>query len=309
MRFLALAASLGMAGAAHADVPVVATDIAPVHSLVARVMEGVGSPALIVRPGASPHGYVLRPSEAGALEAADLVVMMGGALTPGLVTAAQTLTPGATTIYLLESPGIVLLDSRDEAAFTLETTGDGHNHDHDHDHDHDHAEGGLDPHAWLDPSNAVIWLEQIAQALAVLDTGNAAAYVANAADGQAELVALSAELDGALVPARAGNFVVFHDAYQYFETRFGIPVSGAISLSDASDPSAARIAAMRDLAQAEAITCALAEPQFNPGLVATIFDGTATRTGVIDPLGADIPPGPDFYPDLIRAMAETFITC
>jgi zinc transport system substrate-binding protein len=74
-----------------ADVPRVAVDIAPVHSLVARVMEGVGTPDLILPPGASPHEYSLRPSEAAALQEADIVFWMGEDLTPWMEDAVETL--------------------------------------------------------------------------------------------------------------------------------------------------------------------------------------------------------------------------
>jgi zinc transport system substrate-binding protein len=298
MRFLAFATGAMMAGQAFADVPQVVADITPVHGLVSQVMAGVGAPALIVQQGASPHGYALRPSDAAALEGADIVVMMGADLTPGLAQSVTTLAPDAVVITLLEIPATMLLESREGAVFGLAAEDD---------HDHDH--GGVDPHAWLDPNNAIAWLDVIAAALTDADPDNADTYRANALAGRADLGALSESLAVPLTPARNGQFVVFHDAYQYFEARFEIPVLGAIALSDASDPSPARIAALRDLARDRQISCALAEPQFSPGLIAAIFEGTDTRTAVIDPMGSDIPPGPGFYPALIPSMAETFASC
>ena len=121
--------------------------------------------------------------------------------------------------------------------------------------------------------------------------------------------ALAAEVSATLEPVRGGSFIVFHDAYQYFEADFDLPASGAISLGDASDPSPARIAEIQERIRNEGIDCVLAEPQFNPGIVATVLDGTEANTGVIDPLGAALEPGATLYPQLIKNMANTFAEC
>ena len=362
-----------LAGTAMADVPNVAVDIAPVHSLVARVMEGVGEPSLILPLGASPHEHNMRPSEAAALQAADIVVWLGHDLTPWMEDAVETLAEGASVMTLLEADETMLLDFRENALFEAHDHDDGdahedaehdhddaehghddhddhddeHDHDHgtdatahdehdehdhdqhdhdDHDHDHDHEKhadedshdhddhaghdhGAHDPHAWLSPANAAAWLNLIAAELSAADPDNAGVYFANAAAGRAEIETLSSEGNQILEPARGQSFVVFHDAYQYFETAFDFPAAGAISLSDATDPSPARIAEIQDRVRDEGVTCVLAEPQFNPGLVTTVLDGTTANTSVIDPLGTDLQPGPTLYPQLIRNMATALAGC
>ncbi|MEX0307347.1 MAG: zinc ABC transporter substrate-binding protein [Ruegeria sp.] len=385
---LSISAAL-MGGTAMADAPNVAVDIAPVHSLVARVMEGVGTPDLIIPPGASPHGYNLRPSEASALQEADLVFWIGEDLTPWMEGAVETLADGATVTTLLESDGTVLLDFRENALFEAHdhgdhddhghddhadhddhedhdhgdehAEGDDHGHDdHDHDehaegkehddHDHDeehahadehehddhddhghedhddhddhgheehadhddhdgHAHGAHDPHAWLSPANAETWLNTIAAQLSAADPDNAGAYFANAAAAREEMAALSAEVAETLEPVRGGSFIVFHDAYQYFEDAFDFPASGAISIGDATDPSPARIAEIQARIKDEGVDCVMTEPQFNPGIVATVLDGTEAKTGVIDPLGSDLEPGAALYPQVIRNMAKTLAEC
>ena len=293
---LSVAATL-LGGNALADVPSVATDIAPVHSLVARVMEGIGEPELIVQPGASPHEYSLRPSEAAALQKADMVFWIGEDLTPWMEDAVETLTVNAVVTALLDADGTTLFEFREGALFEAH---EGHD---------DHAHGEHDPHAWLSPQNASAWLNVIAAQLSAADPDNAGAYFANAAAARAEMETLSAEISAMLDPLRGGNFIVFHDAYQYFETDFDIPASGAISLGDASDPSPARIAEIQERILEQGIDCVLAEPQFNPGIVATVLDGTEAKTGVIDPLGAGLEPGAALYPQLIRNMAQTLAEC
>jgi zinc transport system substrate-binding protein len=124
-----------------------------------------------------------------------------------------------------------------------------------------------------------------------------------------ELAAVSAEVNAILDPVRGLSFVVFHDAYQYFETAFDFPASGAISIGDAVDPSPARIAEIQGRVADEGIQCVLSEPQFDPGLVATVMDGTEANTAVLDPLGSDLEPGPDLYPQLLRNLATSLAGC
>lgn len=326
-----------LAGTALADVPRVAVDIAPVHSLVTRVMDGVGSPDLIVAPGGSPHEYSLKPSEATALQEADLVVWVGADLTPWLEGAIETLSGDAAVIELMEVEGTTRLDFREDAMFEAhDHEADGHedNDEHAHheeqeahdEHDehseheehedhaeredaHGHAHGAHDPHAWLSPANATIWLNTIAAALSTADPDNAGAYFANAAEAREELVVLSAEIDAVLEPVRGRNFIVFHDAYQYFEESFDFPALGAISLSDASDPSPARITEILDRVTDQNVTCVLSEPQFDPGLVAAVMDGSQARTAVLDPLGSDLEPGAALYPQMLRNLATTLADC
>jgi zinc transport system substrate-binding protein len=319
-RLLSLGAAL-VAGTALspalADAPRVATDIAPVHSLVARVMDGVGAPDLVMAAGASPHAYSLRPSEAAALQQADLVFWIGEDLTPWMEDAIATLAEGARVMSLLEVEGVTLLEFREGALFDgHDHEGDhdheetGHDHDHDHDRGHeDHDHGAYDPHAWLSPDNASVWLDAIAAELAAVDPGNAAAYRANAAAARDELAATRVEVEARLGPVTDMRFVVFHDAYQYFERAFEISAAGAISLSDAADPSPARIAEIQERVRDEGISCVLAEPQFNPGLVATVLDGTEAATGVMDPLGAELEPGPGLYPQLLLNLADALAGC
>lgn len=318
---LSLAASL-LAGAALADAPNVAVDIAPVHSLVSRVMEGVGEPSLIVAPGASPHEYNLRPSEADVLQKANLVFWVGHNLTPWLEDAIETLASDAMVVELIESNGTTELPMREGALFEAHQHGDedhdaeheGEGHDGHADHeDEDHAghddHGGHDPHAWLSPDNGAAWLNAIAAALSAADPDNAGAYYANAAAGREELTALRAEINGVLEPVRGGNFIVFHDAYQYFEVAFDFPASGAISVSDASDPSPARIGEIQARVADQNVTCIMSEPQFNPGIVASVLDGSDARTGVMDPLGSSLEPGADLYPQLLRNLATSLANC
>lgn len=325
--FAALAGSTFMLSAASAmAAPRVAVDIPPVHSLVAQVMDGVGTPDLLISGGASPHGYALRPSEARALQSADLVVWVGQNLTPWLGLALPKLAGDASVIELAAVPETEVLEFRESAVFA--SPSDAHDEDHhdhedhadhddhdDHDHDehhedeHAHDHSGYDPHMWLDPDNASVWLSAIAAELSVLDPENAALYSANAKAGQASLEQLSAEIDALLEPVHGGRYVVFHDGYQYFGHKFDMPAAGAIRLSDASDPSPARIAEIRAAVREGGISCVFSEPQFNPALIDPVFEGTEVRVAVADPLGALLEPGPALYGDALQNLAGALVSC
>jgi zinc transport system substrate-binding protein len=288
--------------------PKVAVDIAAVHSLVAKVMEGVGSPALLIRPEASPHTYSLRPSEAGALANADVVFWMSEGITPWLDTALANLAGSATQVEMLAVPGTTLHDYREGATF------ESHHH-----HDEHHAEEGhageehnddRDPHAWLDPVNAKIWVKMIARVLSDQDAANAGTYQHNAEAAIAELGELTASIQRQAQSLEGIRFIVFHDAYQYFERRFGLLASGAIAVGDASDPGPARVAEIRETVAALGVTCVFTEPQYNPDMVKTVFQDTSVNTiGVMDPHGADIEVGKDHYPRLLNAMIASLNQC
>jgi len=298
-----------LAGPAYADRPRVVVDIAPIHALVAQVMEGIGMPDLIIQPGATPHEYSLRPSEAAALQSADLVFWIGPDLTPWLEEAIETLAPAADLTTLMDVDGTVQLEFREDAVFEAHDHSD-HADDDEHDDRADHGDhAGHDPHAWLSPKNAMTWLEVIAGRLSAVDPVNSDAYLANAASGRAAIEALMDEVDATLDPVRGRAFIVFHDAYQYFETDFDISASGAISISDASDPSPARIAEIRGQIAEQGVDCVLAEPQFNPGLVATVLRGSDAQMGIVDPLGADLELGAELYPQLIRNLSNALAEC
>ena len=303
--------------AALADSPRVVADIAPVHSLVSRVMDGIGKPDLIVPNETSPHDYRLRPADAEALENAGLVFWMGEGLTPWMERALESLSGEATIVELLALDETKTLPFREGALFDAHDHSEHDDHDdhddHDHDKEHDdhagHDHGEFDPHAWLSTDNAKTWLNVIAAKLSSIDPTNAGGYFANASEAIVELDALDKEVDEMLDTVRGGKFIVFHDAYQYFETVYDFPASGAISLSDASDPGAARIAEIAKRIESENIQCVLSEPQFNANMVDTVMAGTEAKTEVIDPLGFGIEPGSSLYTKLIKGMATSLVNC
>lgn len=283
---------------ALAEVPSVAVDIAPLHGLVARVMDGVGTPELIVPAGASPHDFALRPSQARALQSADLVIWAGPALAPWL----------DRTLTTLSSEAVIDLNARPETQSLgwRESFEDEHAGEED---DHDHEASDADPHSWLDPANAKAWSQLIAETLAMRDPENAGSYRANAAEAVTEIDAATEAAEALLAPVRDRKFLVFHDAYHYFEEHFDMHAAGAVSLGDAAAPGPARVRALQAQVAEEGIACLFAEPQFDSGLIDTLAEGSGARIATLDPLGSGLETGPGFYPALITGMAEAMADC
>jgi zinc transport system substrate-binding protein len=304
MRLVALALALLLALPLRVFAgPDVVASIAPVHSLVARVMQGAGVPHLLLPPGASPHDHALRTSDAAALERAALVFWVGPRLERWLMRSLTTLASGARVVRLADTPGLTRLALREGAVF------EAHDHGPEPAAAPDHGEDESDPHLWLDPMNAKLWLDDIAAALAEADRSNRALYLTNAEAARAELDALAAEIDARLAPVRGRPFVVFHDSFHYFEHRFGIEAAGAVALGDARAPGPARIARIRNRIHALGTVCLFREPQFRPALVDTVAEGAGVRIALLDPLGASLRPGPDLYPELLRGLADSLAGC
>lgn len=303
---------------AFADVRVV-TSIKPVHSLVAAVMQGVGTPDLIVEGAGSPHTYALKPSQAKQLQEADLVFWMSHDLEAFLEKSIDGIATKAVSVPLMESRGLMTLGFREGGAFDdhghdEHDDHDEHDKDDDHDHekhdDHDeHDHGEVDPHVWLDPENAKAMVHEIEEALAKADPANAATYESNAEAVMAKLDSLVAEIDSELQPVKGRGYIVFHDAYQYFENRFGVSAIGSITVSPEVLPGAERVSDLQEKVRSLDATCVFSEPQFEPKLVATVTENTNARTGVLDPLGAAIDKGPNLYFTLIRNMASSLKNC
>lgn len=295
------------AGPAHA-VEVVVT-IKPLHALVTRVMAGTGTPHLLVHGALSPHTYALKPSDATRLNAADIFFRMSDAMEPFTARITKALPQRVQVVTLQDTPKLQLLPRRTGATFA--EAADAHVHSHGHgprtDHGHDH--GTVDGHAWLDPINAKLLADRVADALGKRAPAEAATFRTNAAQLKADLDALSAELALALAPVAGKPYVVFHDALQYFERRYGLKAVGSIAVSPEVPPGARRLSVLRRQIVDLKAECVFAEPQLDTRLVDAVVEGTRARVGSIDPEGTRIEGGPDHYFALLRALARDLKTC
>jgi len=326
---------------ANADVKVV-TSIKPIHSLASYLMDGVGKPDLIVDGYASPHGFALKPSHAKMLQNADLIFWVGEDLENFLEKPLKSIAKKAEKIELMEIKGLNKLKFRERNIFEehddhghdehakKEDDHDDHGHDEeghkeddhdDHGHDeeghkeddHDdhghegHAHGEYDPHIWLDPMNAKVILEEMAEHLIENDQENASKYKANLKKARKDLDKLTKKTKSEL--NKDFKSIVFHDAYQYFEKRFDVNVLGAFTVNTDVMPGAEQLAEIREIIEHDKVSCVFSEPQFNPDIINAVAKDMNISTGVLDPLGATLNPGKNLYFDLIKNMSKSFKSC
>jgi zinc transport system substrate-binding protein len=301
---------------ARADADVVVS-IKPIHSLVAAVMRGAGEPHLIIDGVGSPHTYNLKPSDAAALEGADAVFWIGHDLETFLQTSLTTLAPGAQVVELSQTHGLSLLENREAGLWLPEATAD-HDHDHDEaaeaeasssDHEHGHEHGRFNMHLWLDPHNASAMAAAIVDTLISIDPDNGDLYTQNGIAVSERLTELDTELSLLLAPIVEVPFIVFHDAYQYLEQRYGLHAVGSVTVSPDRQPGADRLRELQNIVRTSGAVCAFVEPQFKPALVDVVVEGSSTRTAALDPLGAALHEGPELYFELMRANAKALSTC
>jgi len=297
MRLIFISILISILPIAHSiAAPRVIADIAPVHGLVARVMMGIGTPVLLVEPGASAHDFSLSPSSTKALAQAAAVFWVGEPLTPWLKRPIENVAKNAKSVELLSLSEKFLLPVRTS-------------HKHAHTHQHGHSLEEFDAHAWLDPKIASYWLKIIAESLSVIDPKNSAKYRENADVGQLQIETGLMELSKQLVPLKDMPVAAYHDAYQYLEHRFNLKFLGAIADGDATPPSARRVAELRKRINQYEAFCILTEPQYPSQLIQSISSRNHVRHGIIDPLGKDIPIGPGFYTAFLKSIGNSLSSC
>lgn len=287
------------AGVAQAsEPPRVVVSIAPLHSLVAAVMEDEGQPALLLRGGESPHSFSLRPSAARLLSNADILFWIGPELERPLARLLPSLGPHRN-IAMLQTGELSVLGNR-QLAPSQQANGDSHEHE-----SHD---AGVDPHVWLSPANAMVMADEIVRQLSELDPQRSAHYQANGTRLRRSLLALDIELADRLAAVR-GNYAVFHDAYQYLEHRYGLRAVAAVTTHAERRPGAARLSALRKILVDQDVRCLFSEPEFSPRLVGLLREDLPLRHAVLDPLGATIPAGPAAYFQIMHALVRALTDC
>jgi len=320
---------------ARAEVNVVTT-IKPLHSLISSVMEGVGKPSLIIEGTNNPHTFVFKPSHAEMIENADIVFWIGEDLEAFMEKPLESLAKNAKTISFMDLASIEKLKFREQNIFDDHDDHghddhddhghkdddhddhddhDGHDDEHDGHDDHDdhaghhdgHNHGEFDAHIWLDPANAKEMVLEISHELSEIDPSNKSKYEDNASKTIVALDKLIEEVDKSL--SKDISYIVFHDAYQYFEKRFGVIPAGALTLNPDVLPGAKQIADIQDVINDKGIKCIFSEPQYNPKIIETLGNDMNISTGVMDPLGAYIDAGPSMYSDLINQSANSIKGC
>jgi zinc transport system substrate-binding protein len=286
--------------------PKVVVTLKPLHSLLASLMQGVAEPQLLLDDTQSPHSMSLKPSQVRMLNEADMIVWIGAELEPALAHLLQPQSYRAERISLIETPQLHLLPIRNRHEW--------HSHGDNHNRESDHPEQGLkhaiyDNHIWLSPENAAVMVRHLTQKLIELDNAHGTIYRDNSHILLNRLKALDSQVRADLEKVTGTPYIVFHDAYQYFEAHYGMLTVGTVSINPEQLSGARHIHRLRQTIKEKGARCLFTEPQFEPKLVNTLADGLGVKIGQLDPLGMQLPAGPDCYFSLIRGLADNLLNC
>ncbi len=293
--FLLLLIVPGVAYTEGPALPRVVTSIAPIHSLTAGIMAGIGQPKMLLRSGGSPHSSALRPSDITAIQRADLIIWVGPSMEQFLAKAINTARPESVTLTLTRTPGLTLHPVREGGIWA--------------DHQDDQHDVAADPHIWLNPQNAILMAKSIRDQLITIDPERTALYRLNSKVLTERLHALDKQLTQQLRPVQSAPYIVFHDAYQTFEIHYGLNPVGSVTIDPERRPGARRLHQIREHMLQSKIVCLFSEPQFEPRYIVPLTEGTAMRVGVLDPLGSSMIPGPELYFELMQGLADTLVSC
>jgi len=317
----------------------VITTIQPINSLVRAVIGNTGKTISLIPAEVSPHEYKLKPSDTKKLQNANIIFFVSDHLESSVTKVFKNLPKNIKIINLMEDAGIKHLAIRDNEAWERHDHHHGHgdhddhdkhakkhdDHDHDkhekkhddHDHDkhakkhddHDDHEKEDDVHIWLSPDNAVKIIKKINKELSLYFPENAETYDKNANQMIKEINQLKVELKKELSGIKYKPYIVFHDAYQYFETSFGLNAAGSVALEGDIASSPKQISIIKDKIVKLKASCVFQEPQFDSKLVKIVVEGTNAQIGTLDPLGVNIKSGENFYLQLLKNMAKSLKDC
>ena len=276
--------------------PKVTVSIMPIHAISSRIMQGISEPELLIQGNQSPHTFQLSPSQRRGLEHSDLLVWVGPDMEAFLERISNALPADTQQLILMDVPGI-----QDQLRKT----------ESDHQDDNHHQEGrhNVDPHIWLSPRIAISISRTISDTLTALDPVNAAAYQKNTNSLIKDLKVLDHALEAQLSPLAGIPFVVYHDAYGYLVTSYGLNQVGLVAVDEHQGPGARHLRALRQQLKEAEVRCLFTEPQFEPRVVSNLIEGIEIRTAELDPLGAGLLPGPEAYFILMQTLGDSLEEC
>ncbi len=263
-------------------------------------MSGVGEPYLLLQGNQSPHTMALKPSDAQAMNQADLILWVGESLESPLSRVIENDSNPNRVIRLLDLPDMHLLPVRQDLDWSSHEHTEHHDSVHTHDQDH---------HIWLSPENARTIVRHLAQALIELDPAHHEKYQSNLQGLLQRIDQSEMAFQATVSSVKDRPFIVFHDAYYYLEDYFGLKAVGSVSVSPERPSGAKHIHELRQKIRRLEAICVFSEPQFQPKLVDTLIAGTGASAGILDPLGIALTPGKEAYFQLMNDLAENLASC
>lgn len=290
---------------AYASSPSILVSIKPIHALVSGVTQGVTEPELLVQKNVSPHTYALKPSDAKKIQEADIVFFVSRDLEIFLTRAIKSnYKAKATVVELQRVPGITLLPVHEQPLWQEAHNGEGGEDEARH-----HLHGRYDPHIWLNPMNAIVIVNNVRDVLIRKDPEHTVQYTANAKKMVEDLTALDAELTAKLAPYSDVAYLVFHDAYQYFEKHYHLNTLGAITLNPEKAPGAKTLQKLEETISRNNVVCLFTEPQYSSSVISILAASTGVGVGVLDAEWGTDEQGRETYFILMRGLSKNLLEC
>ena len=318
----------------------VISTIQPINSLVSAIIGNTGKSITIIPSEQSPHDFKLKPSDVKVLQNGNIIFYVSNHLESSITKVLKNLPKNIKLINLMEESGVNHLAIRDNDAWERH---DHHGHDDhdvhdkhgkkhddhddhdkhgkkhddhdDHDKhgkkhdDHDDHEKEDDVHIWLSPDNAIKIVQKVNKVLSLYFPENSKIYNDNTTKFIDKIRNLKMELVKELSPIKNKPYIVFHDAYQYFEKTFELNAVGSVALEGDIASSPKQISIIKDKIVKSKASCVFQEPQFDSKLVKIVVEGTDAKIGTLDPLGVNISENKDFYLQLLTNMTKSLKEC
>lgn len=223
------------------------------------------------------HDYALRPSDLKTLEKADVFIINGA----GMESFLEDVVSRQKDLKVIEaSEGIPLLKD---------------------------TNGEENAHVWVSVTNAITYVNNIAEQLSAADPDNEAKYLANAAVYVQKLTELKDEMHSVLDSLKNRDIITFHEAFPYFAQEFDLNIVAVVEREPGSEPTPRELADIIDTINQIGIKALFAEPQYPSKAAEAIARDTGAKVFTLDPVvtGEAVPGAADAYIEKMRKNAET----
>lgn len=265
-----------------ANKPAIVSSIRPLTLIAQAIAGDRAEHATIIGLNDAAHHFTLSPGDRLQLETADILLWVGPPFEVELDEFFQRRQPDAELLTVLSIDGVTI---------------------------HHLNDGSIDPHVWLDPDNARWVAGALAERLGVIDPARRPFYQQRLAAFSNSLEAVTVTTQARLAELAQQDFIVYHNAYQYYEKRFGLAHAMALVSNPEVAPGIRETLRVQNRIAEIQPVCVLLEPDFNPALLRTLLGGTTTREVIIDLLGYELADDHDNYIGLLNTVTDGFVQC
>lgn len=267
----------------------VLASIKPLQLIAQAVTAGVTDAQVLLPAGTTPHDYALKPSDLVRVYEADLLLWLGAPFEPYL----------AKPVKMRTVTDLAALNFDDAAMHQVH---EGHEHE-----GQSHLYG--DPHIWFGPDEALAIASSLVDILVQRDALHAAQYQANLAVFASQLRLLDSELRARFSAASEKKYLVYHDAYSYFEAHYGLTHVAQVTEQPDSKPGAKSLLKLRKLIPNGEALCLFIEPQADRGIVSLLQENSELKIYQLDPMATDFEINATAYLAFLRDTADRFGEC